>query len=534
MPKHKPEGHNQSASGVSIVRELVAYLMLSLPGASAIGQDPALLVYSTVPGAKASDQYAVAVRPAQNKDNWQKSFAHITRCKNGIRGENGYFPHLSGWTHTYINIEMGGPVEIAIKKVNGQPIRKAVARPQRKVRSCVVRDGYAYVTLDKPCQVSVDIDGQMEEHDTGKGYKGPPIHSLTLFANPLIRNRPSPEDPTVLAVKPGDAVPSNGTWKTLYFLPGIHDIGVAFPLHAARNYYIPGDAIVYGSMSNHEQWDHGHDIRIFGYGTLSMARIAHPNYASPRPLRADLHNSIRIVGARNSSVEGITIADPAYHSLMLIDGHHPEQPTNIRWTKIIGWRVNGDGINPFENCLIEDCFLRTQDDSTYANGRGIRRVTYWNDFNGSTFVLSSLPNRKLIIEDCDVIYARAGWDEWSGGRLFNMRGEGKGSCGAGVVFQNIRVEDPRPTLQHFLIAMQGLPPYLDSTQIRGPGHLAGLVFKDIEIAASSVLGQPDILWGAPDAKIMQLTFDNVTIGGKKISSMNDFKHNDEVESLIFK
>ena len=219
---------------------------------------------------------------------------------------------------------------------------------------------------------------------------------------------------------------------------------------------------------------------------------------------------------------------------MLIDGHHPEQPTNIRWTKIIGWRVNGDGINPFENCLIEDCFLRTQDDSTYANGRGIRRVTYWNDFNGSTFVLSSLPNRKLIIEDCDVIYARAGWDEWSGGRLFNMRGEGKGSCGAGVVFQNIRVEDPRPTLQHFLIAMQGLPPYLDSTQIRGPGHLAGLVFKDIEIAASSVLGQPDILWGTPDAKIMQLTFDNVTIGGKKITSMNDFKHNDEVESLIFK
>ena len=30
----------------------------------------------------------------------------------------------------------------------------------------------------------------------------------------------------------------------------------------------------------------------------------------------------------------------------------------------------------------------TQDDSTYVNGRGIRRVTYWNGYNGSTFVLS--------------------------------------------------------------------------------------------------------------------------------------------------
>ncbi len=513
---------------------IACLILIGLTSGSARGRDNALIVYSKVPGAKASDQYALAVRSAGKEEQWRQAFACITRCKNGIRGKNGYFPHLSGWSHTYINVEMGGPVEIAIRKVNGQPIRKAVARPQRKVRSCVVRNGYAFVTLDKPCQISVDIDGQMEDHDTGKGYSGPPIHSLTVFANPLMRDRPSLTDPTVHAVKPGEKAPSDGPWKTLYFLPGVHDIGVAFPLHASRNYYIPGDAIVYGTMSNHEQWDDGHDIRVFGYGTLSMARIAHPDHASPRPARSNLHNSIRIVGARNSSVEGITIADPAYHSLMLIETHRPEQPTTIRWAKIIGWRVNGDGINPFENCLIENCFIRTQDDSTYANGLGIRGVTYWNDFNGSTFVLTALPNRKLIIENCDVIYARAGWDEWSGGRLFNMRGEGKGACGEGVVFRNIRVEDPRPTLQHFLIAMQGVRPYRDPGQARGSGHLSGVVFKDIEIAAASVLGQPDILWGTPNAKIMNLTFDNVSIGGQKVSSINHFKYNEQVESIRFK
>ncbi len=53
-----------------------------------------------------------------------------------------------------------------------------------------------------------------------------------------------------------------------------------------------------------------------------------------------------------------------------------------------------------------------------------------------------------------IIYARAVWNKWSGGRVFNMRGEGEGDCGAGVVFRNIRVEDGRPTLQPFLIAMQ--------------------------------------------------------------------------------
>ena len=64
--------------------------------------------------------------------------------------------------------------------------------------------------------------------------------------------------------------------------------------------------------------------------------------------------------------------------------------TDIRWVKIFTWRGNGDGINPFSNGLIEDCFIRTQDDSTYVNGRGIRRVVYWQDCNGSTFVLSPL------------------------------------------------------------------------------------------------------------------------------------------------
>ena len=115
---------------------------------------------------------------------------------------------------------------------------------------------------------------------------------------------------------------------------------------------------------------------------------------------------------------------------MLISPFEEQKPTVIRWVKIFTWRVNGDGINPFSNGMIEDCFIRTQDDSLYVNGRGIRRVTTWNDMNGSSFVLSALPNRPLIVEDCDVIYSRAAWHQWSGGRVFNMRGEGEGDCGA--------------------------------------------------------------------------------------------------------
>jgi hypothetical protein len=149
--------------------------------------------------------------------------------------------------------------------------------------------------------------------------------------------------------------------------------------------------------------------------------------------------------------------------------------------------------------LIEDCFLRTQDDSLYVSGLGIRRTVLWNDANGSSFVLSSLPqldDRTLVVEDCDVIYSRAAWHHWTGGRVFNMRGEGKGGAGAGVVFRNINIEDPRPTLQQFFLCMTVPPPYSKSADRRGPGDLSGVLFQNISIAAPSVLGEPQLLWGA--------------------------------------
>jgi hypothetical protein len=48
------------------------------------------------------------------------------------------------------------------------------------------------------------------------------------------------------------------------------------------------------------------------------------------------------------------------------------------------------------------------------------------------------------------------------------------------------------------------------------------------------LGEPDILWGAPDSPIYDLTFDNVTNGGKKISELDHFKDNSNVDEIRFK
>ena len=133
-----------------------------------------------------------------------------------------------------------------------------------------------------------------------------------------------------------------------------------------------------------------------------------------------------------------------------------------------------------------------------------------------------------VVEDCTVIYSRATWHHWSGASVFNMRGQGKGDGGYTVTFRNIVVEDPRPTLQHFKILMEGVEPWSNPERKRGPGDLWGTTFENITIKAASVLEEPEVLWGMEDGLIRGLIFKNVTLAGEKIEGVEFFQTNEFV------
>ena len=109
------------------------------------------------------------------------------------------------------------------------------------------------------------------------------------------------------------------------------------------------------------------------------------------------------------------MANSAYHSISMGTGNTPKHPDNtIRWVKIFTWRGNGDGVGTSGNLVVEDSFVRTQDDSSYVGGRGMRRVVFWQDSNGASFVMHHIgsnfyisPDLPLVIEDCTVVYARS-------------------------------------------------------------------------------------------------------------------------------
>jgi hypothetical protein len=102
-----------------------------------------------------------------------------------------------------------------------------------------------------------------------------------------------------------------------------------------------------------------------------------------------------------------------------------------------------------------------------------------------------------------------------------------------VIFRNINIEDPRPTLQQFFICMTLPEPYSKNAEKRSSGDLSGILFQNISIAAPSVLGESQLLWGKADARIRNLTFENLTLAGKPVCDAEFFKTNEFVDGLSF-
>lgn len=515
----------------------------------------------TDPLAPESPHYSFRVREVGG--TWQPSFAWFTSCIDagtGIPEDNYYKDQIGRWSHTYCNFEMANnvPVEIEITRMDsmgGQvDIQKATPHPRRKVKSWRIENGKAYVTLDRPALFAVDIDGQMDDNLTPSSefLNENALHGVSIFANPFILDKPVIGGAGVKTVEPGDPVPvDDGSWTTLYFNSGVHNLfpgatwqpGDGFPLQSNRTYYIPGDAIVHGNFVNDDDSARARNIRIFGHGTLSGELIDHPDmfgvptFEGTKPFRP-----IRVGGdVRACKVEGVTIADPAHHSCALDGGFNgnPDDWNYVRWTKVISWRANGDGISPNGSGYTEDCFLRTQDDGTYILGLGIRRMVYWADVNGMPLRCNQLTKfnvaplkEPLYVEDCDVIYSRTAFGSGPRRSIFGYpspEASFPGNTGSHVVFRNINVEDPFPTRQLF---GWDLRPFKEEPG--GDGEVSGVRFENIRVTSRNVDEDLDAFLGTAEAPIQGLILDNVTVGGEHYDHISDFETNGFVSGFDFK
>jgi len=524
-----------------------------------IGTDT-LVSYADVPGLSTSSKYSIKVRSAATNNQWVGCFAHITENKasslpdildkwglNTPGNVQGYQNYTAGWSHTYGNMEMSNnqTVDVEITCKSGFTIRNvaasftsAQARPAENVSiPASVVASKVYFTINKPGQIVIDINGQMDSFNKAitSDNVTDSVHTFSLFANPILK-KPTLTGSRVLFVTPG-VLPSNiaANYDTMYFLPGVHDVGVNFKVYSDKKYYIPGDAIVYGTFNNLDAsgiaGPSGNNIRIYGYGTISGARITHPNWVLGSI--EEQYKTISISNSNNVEVYGICIIDPAFHSLYLDAGVTNVALTFSRWVKVVSWRGNGDGIG--NSHLIEDCFLRTADDASYIKGNR-RRCIFWKDTNAAAFHLANMPDSgtlfPIVVEDCDVIYNRN--TLVNDGGVFVQRASGDSfQRFVDVTIRNFKISDPRANMPVFRLNS------IDSTvknkvvtsYVRGSSY-SGITFQNVTIA-EPIAGTMQVITGNVFAPWYGgVYFNNVTIGGRKLSK-NDFIINQYVSDIFF-
>lgn len=499
-----------------------------------------LNVYPPVPELEPSPYYTFAVQKVANLNaenladvtNWEHPFAFFTQATPFVREEgrhwDRYYNQFTGsWSQTYCNFEMDAltPIVVKISRRNhpvapSGAITRAAAHPARKVDSVEIINGDVYVTMSHPAQVVIDIDGQMDERDAPRDWsagrrfpykdEATAVHAVSIFANPVIEDKPDPKEENVRFVQAGTPVPrdENGFWDTqggkydtLYFGPGAHKVsyddmgnergwrpGDIVRIASNQNIYVPGDAILYFPLTDTRNMQQVSNTRIFGHGTLSGSMMHHIKYAGIdyKPIYNHLQ-MLMINQGVNCRFEGLTVVDQPMHGIYIFGGRTEGDPNFIRWCKIIGWRQNSDAMQVTGNGFIEDCFLRGSDDSAYLSGRGLRRLVIWTDNFGRSLMGAVARGQSgmncpiaitepFLIEDIDVIYGRnqgatrgiIDLDRCRGAATFAT---GTKNTGQHLVFRNINYEDPRPVKT--LIFLRNDRP--DETG----NHFAGVRFENV-------------------------------------------------------
>lgn len=534
--------------------------------------DEKLTVYTDVPGhgvsiingytsrAK-SDIYEIWVRSAATDNEWVQCFANMT-YNRGLEmplmtdfqtatSTHAYQKFTAGWTHTYANIEMSenSPVEVEIRKIGSTTldgstvIVKSAVHPAHKIIAGSKRDenGRVYFKINNPCQIVIDINGQMDDHNAAYSSATPggrmpdssPVHSIAFYANPIMAKPVASPTNTILTVNPADSSPTTrltqpdpATYNTLVFAPGIHNVGASFKLYPGKSYYIPGDAILYGNIGNKNvpatgYRCNGDSIKIFGYGTICGIQVPHYQNTThddtptgtPNPQYPEWHAwlgdksqdvGIEIEGAWDTTITGVTTIDPANFNTKfdVFSGRTNDQGL-VSWVKLHSWRVNGDGFGGYSK--VEDSFFRTSDDSTYVRDWR-RRCTFWKDTNANIFRFVNYKSGGL--EDCDIIYSR--WRDPNGvGSVFEF------ATGAETIAQvidlnltlrNLRFHDKLSNPRH-LFDIETLESY------------RGITFENISLYEPKN-GKKSILKGSSLAPWYELlVFKNVTY---KTSSQSQY------------
>ncbi len=343
---------------------------------------------------------------------------------------------------SFLSFEADGPADIEIEAE--EAFEKVIVRPLSLGITPEVDGRRIRFRMEKPGYVTVEPYGRR--------------NALHIFADP-VRD---------YGVNAGDE-------NVIRFGPGEHDAGM-IELQSGQTLFLDEGAVVYGCVRATD----AEKIRILGRGILdnsrNKAKILFEAAEEGNEMavnNAERLHTVQLEYCTDVEIDGITIRDSLVYNIKPVGCRN----LTIRNVKIIGcWRYNSDGIDMHncENVLIEDCFLRTYDDSIcvkgfdcyyegdveaavkaamYRNGKSydvfrnvlVRGCVIWNDWGKALEIGAETRAEEIcdiVFEDCDVIHVT--------GPVLDCMNVDYADV-HDVVYRNIRVEYddviPQPVLQ---------------------------------------------------------------------------------------
>jgi formylglycine-generating enzyme required for sulfatase activity len=427
-------------------------------------------------GVAPSDQYAVNVEQSGKQHD---SFVYLS---------NSQYRTNRSETTSWTTFSFSGPVTVTVTKLQGGTVGTCKIIPSSYKIEPRIEGNSVTFELDRPRKVSVEFDG-----DT--------THPMLVFADSLETGVPDANDPNVI-----------------YFGPGVHEIGDTF-IDSGKTVYLAGGAYVRGRLrGNNVQ-----DVTIRGRGVLSGEDYPHGS--------TEEANLINFKGRQNKKIliEGLTLVNsPLY--LISARGFH----NMVRNVKMFGWYFGTDGVYLGGDSLVEDCFLKVNDDAfkVYASNTVIRDCVIWQLENGAPFQISwnmMSDNSGFLVKNIDIIRMEHEWDGINIA-VFDAVHGGRGHM-SNYVFEDIRIENADWRLFHITLDQHQ---FADST--KGMGQISDLTFRNITATGPFKLKSNIRGWDA-DHKVYNVTFENLKINGKYIRNAEEGNFDIDPETthnIVFK
>lgn len=334
--------------------------------------------------------------------------------------------------------------------------------------------------------------------------------------------------------------------KVIAFRHGTFDVG-EIVLRSDETLFVDEDAVVYCNIVA----ENAENVRICGRGILDNSKSkekilfdVETGDGQKDVMNAERKHFVSIRNCRNVTIDGPILRDSLCYnvSAVNVDGFVCE---NI---KIIGcWRYNSDGVD-MQNCRntrVSDCFIRTYDDCVCVKGDGnvrtncehtlIENCVFWCDWGHAMEIgletcadkITDIRYRRCKVIRTNFDFLHIGCADYA--KISDVAYEDIDLEFAGdehaPQYQEKDGETYLPGDEPYFPTLIGLGIFRHFEYSVGNeyGHIENVVYRNIRVHNAPDLPVIEISGANEEHKIKNVTFENVTLDGRKATSLSDFK-----------